>query len=61
MIFGSDRKKRHNSVVRLKKFMFEKNNGLPHEGGGRREVEVGVLLLGNDKNNLTADKVLSYF
>ena len=28
---------------------------------GRREKEVGTLLLGNDKNNVTADKVLSYF
>ena len=25
------------------------------------EVEVGTLLLGNDKNNVIADKVLSYF
>ena len=28
---------------------------------GRREVEVGTLLLGNDKNNVIADKVLSCF
>ena len=28
---------------------------------GRREVEVGTLLLGNDKNNVVADKVSSYF
>ena len=27
---------------------------------GRREVEVGTLLLGNDKINVIADKVLSY-
>ena len=27
----------------------------------RREVKVGTLLLGNDKNNVIADKVLSYF
>ena len=27
---------------------------------GRREVEVGTLLLGNDKNNVIADKLLSY-
>ena len=27
----------------------------------RKEVEVGTLLLGNDKNNVIADKVLSYF
>ena len=28
---------------------------------GRKEVEVGTLLLGNDKNNVIADKVLSCF
>ena len=28
---------------------------------GRREVEVGTLLLGNDKNNIITEKVLSYF
>ena len=28
---------------------------------GRREVEVGTLLLANDKNNVIADKVLSSF
>ena len=27
---------------------------------GRREVEVGTLLLGNDKKNVIADKLLSY-
>ena len=27
----------------------------------RKEVEVGTLLLGNGKNNVIADKVLSYF
>ena len=37
--------------------MSEKNQGLQH---GRREVEVGFLLGGNDKNNIIADKVLSY-
>ena len=26
----------------------------------REEVEVGTLLLGNDKNNATANQVLSY-
>ena len=26
---------------------------------GRKEVEVGMLLLGNDKNNVIAKKVLS--
>ena len=28
---------------------------------GRRKVEVGILLLGNDKNNVIAENVLSYF
>ena len=28
---------------------------------GRREVEVGTLLLDNDENNVTDDKVLSHF
>ena len=28
---------------------------------GRREVEVGTLLLGNEENNVIANKVLSYF
>ena len=27
----------------------------------RRKVEVGTLLLGNDKSNIIANKVLSYF
>ena len=27
----------------------------------RREVEVGTLLLGKNKNNVIADKVLRYF
>ena len=28
---------------------------------GKREVELGALLLSNDKNNVIAEKVLSYF
>ena len=28
---------------------------------GSREVEVGTYLLGNDKNNVIVNKVLSYF
>ena len=39
--------------------MFEKNQGLQHRREG--EVEVGTLLLRNDKSNVIADKVLSYF
>ena len=34
--------------------MSEKNQGLQ----GRREMEVDTLQLGNDKNNVIADKVL---
>ena len=51
MIFKSDTKKW------WKKVMPEKNQGLQ----GRREMEVGTLQLGNDKNNVIADKVLSHF
>ena len=28
---------------------------------GRREVEVGTLLLSNDENNVIAENLLSYF
>ena len=28
---------------------------------GKREVEEGILLLGNDKKNVAVDKVVSYF
>ena len=59
MIFGIDRKKRRNSAVRQKKMMSEKNQEVTAQG--RSEVEVGTLLLSNDKNNVIADKVLSYF
>ena len=38
--------------------MSEKNQGLQHR---RREVEVGTLLLSNDKNNVIAENVLGYF
>ena len=37
--------------------MSEKNQGLQHREG---EVEVAILLLNNDKNNVTAKNVLSY-
>ena len=59
MIFGIDRKKRRNSAVRQKKMMSEKNQEVTAQG--RSEVEVGTLLLSNDKSNVIADKVLSYF
>ena len=54
IIFGSDRKKQQNSVVPWKKGMSKKNQGL-------RQVELGTLRLGNDKNNIIPNKLLSYF
>ena len=53
MIFVSDRKKR-----RKKGYVWEES-GVTTQG--RREVEVGTLLLGNGKNNVITEKVLSYF
>ena len=56
MIYGSDRKKGSiwpNKVISEKKKMVMKQ--------GRKKVEVGTLLLGNDKNNVIVNKVLSYF
>ena len=43
-------KKRWSSIFRQKKII-----------SGRREVEIGTLLLSNDKNNVIAEDVLSYF
>ena len=48
----------NNSGVRWKKVMSKKNQGLQH---GRKEVEVGTLLLGNDKDNVIVNYLLSYF
>ena len=62
MIFGCDRKKQQNSAFQLKKVMSGKNTweeggyNTGEEGGGGRH-----FLIGNDKNNVIADKVLSYF
>ena len=42
-----------------KGYMFEKNEALQHRGEGK--VEVGTFLLGNDKSNVIAGKVLSHF
>ena len=47
MIFGSDRKK---CLKRIRGY----------DTGGR-QMEVDALLIGNDKNNVIANKVLSYF
>ena len=56
---GSDRKKRWNSAVQKEKGYVWQESGVTTQG--REEVEVGTLLLGNDKNNVIADKVSSYF
>ena len=51
------RKKRWNSAAWWNKIISAKNQRLCV----RREVEVGGLLLDNDKSNVIADKKLSYF
>ena len=51
MIFTSDRRKRMNSAIQPNMVMKE----------GRKKVEVDTLLLGNDKNKVIDNKVLSYF
>ena len=38
--------------------MSKKNQGLRHR---RKEVEVGTLLLGNDKNNVIINYLLNHF
>ena len=53
MIFGSDRKKT------AEKSHVSKESGVTTRG--KREVEVGTLLLGNDKENVITDKILSCF
>ena len=45
----------NNSGVRQKKVMSKKNQVLRH---GRKEVEVGTLLLGNDKNSVIVNYYL---
>ena len=47
----------NNGGIRQEKIMSEKNQGLQW----RKEVEVGTLFLHNDKNNVTANKLFSYF
>ena len=47
----------NDSGVRREKVMSKKNQVLRH---GRREMEVGTLLLGNDKNNVIVNYLLSY-
>ena len=55
MIFKSNRKKVEfcHSVVKVHVW---KESGVTTQG--RREVEVAILLLNNDKNNVTAENVL---
>ena len=53
MIFLSDREKM------AEKGYVWKESGVKTQG--MREVEVGTLLLDNDKNNFITEKVLSYF
>ena len=57
MIFLSNRKKCRVLSFSRKKVMSEKNQGLQH----RKEVEVGTLWLSNDRNNVIAENVSSYF
>ena len=49
--------KENNSRVWQKKAVSKKNQGLQHRG---REEELGTLLLGNDKNNVVDNYLLSY-
>ena len=49
--------KKWSSVIRQLKVMSEKNQVTTQ---GRRDVEVAILLLNNDKN-VTAENELSYF
>ena len=51
----SDRKKKNGG----KRLYVWKESGVTTQG--RREVEVGTLLLGNEKNDVVNEKVLSYF
>ena len=47
-----------NGGVRWKKVMSIKNQGLQHR---RKEEEVDTLLLGNDKNNVVVNYLLSFY
>ena len=58
MIFGSEEKNGRILGFTRKSSLLKR---IRSYNTGRREVEVGTLLLGNDKNSVIADKVLSYF
>ena len=56
--------KQINDIREWQKKMAEKVHVWKESGvttQGRREVEVGTLLLDNDKSNIIVNKVLSYF
>ena len=57
MIFESIRKK--GGVLSFDSNYVWKESGVTKQG--RMEVEVAILLLNNDKNNVTAENVSSYF
>ena len=57
MIFESIRKK--GGVLSFDSNYVWKESGVTTQG--RMEVEVAILLLNNDKNNVTAENVSSYF
>ena len=58
MIFVINRKKMVESHHSAEKGPVWRESGVTTQG---RDVEVGNLLLGDDKNNVIADKVLSCF
>ena len=58
IIWEGQKKTCQNPTPRLNKLMSEKNQGY---GTGEEGVEVGILLIGNDKNNVIANKVLNCF
>ena len=57
MIFESNRKKVEFCHSAVKGHVWK--NQVTTQG--RRDVEVAILLLNNDKNNVTAENELSYF
>ena len=59
MIFRSNRKKTTEFHHSVEKGHVIKKLGVTTQG--RKEVDVDILLLGNDKNNVITNKVLSYF
>ena len=58
MIFRSDKKMTVFHCLAEQGHVCKESGVMTH---WRREVEVGILLLGNDKNNVIIDKVVSYF